>query len=333
MSRAHSPRRRLFWGAFAIFAILSGALFAAALQQRTGTLCTMQWVIWAASIVLALLALVVLMVLLHSGKNEESQEKSRWILTDILKEPQYSGRTQQKLESEMLKTQAQINSLQSQINPHFLYNTLESIRSKALVQGEEEIAMMVETLARLFRYNISRKSAESSIADELENVKNYIRIQNYRFRDKFTLTLNLKDLEDLVDSYQMPTLTLQPIVENAIHHGLEPKLSHGTVEIRGFQTQSKIIIQVRDDGIGMKPEKVQALMNRITCPETDAPKEDAPSRGSGVALRNVHQRLQLYYGTEYGLRVISSEHIGTQVEISMPRKSNKRGNDHAEGTV
>ena len=181
-------------------------------------------------------------------------------MTDLLNNEHYLGYSRQELASEMLKTQAQMNSLQSQINPHFLYNTLESIRSKALLRDEEEIATMIETLARLFRYNISQRNTESSILDELENVKNYVRIQNYRFRDKFTLKLELDDLGELPENYMMPTLTLQPIVENAIHHGLEPKISPGTILIRGFLTQSKLILQIRDDGVGMSSDQLDALL-------------------------------------------------------------------------
>ena len=155
---------------------------------------------------------------------------------------------------------AQLKYLQAQINPHFLYNTLESIRSKALLRDEEEIATMIETLARLFRYNISQRNTESSILDELENVKNYVRIQNYRFRDKFTLKLELDDLGELPENYMMPTLTLQPIVENAIHHGLEPKISPGTILIRGFLTQSKLA-DLQSENQGLKLAASQAAQN------------------------------------------------------------------------
>ena len=226
-----------------------------------------------------------------------------------------------------------MNSLQSQINPHFLYNTLESIRSKALLRDEEEIATMIETLARLFRYNISQRNTESSILDELENVKNYVRIQNYRFRDKFTLKLELDDLGELPENYMMPTLTLQPIVENAIHHGLEPKISPGTILIRGFLTQSKLILQIRDDGVGMSSDQLDTLRARLFQSDDLAPvqKEGEGARhGAGIALKNVHQRLQLFFGPAYGLEITSAVGIGTQIELCMPAPSEMRDSYHAE---
>ena len=254
-------------------------------------------------------------------------------MTDLLNDEHYLGYSRQELASEMLKTQAQMNSLQSQINPHFLYNTLESIRSKALLRDEEEIATMIETLARLFRYNISQRNTESSILDELENVKNYVRIQNYRFRDKFTLKLELDDLGELPENYMMPTLTLQPIVENAIHHGLEPKISPGTILIRGFLTQSKLILQIRDDGVGMSSDQLDALRTRLFQSDDLVPvqKEGEGTRhGAGIALKNVHQRLQLFFGPAYGLEITSAAGIGTQIELCMPAPSEMRDSYHAE---
>ncbi len=258
-------------------------------------------------------------------------------MTDILNEEHDLGYSRQEMALKVLEAQAQMDSLQSQINPHFLYNTLESIRSKALLHDEEEIATMTETLARLFRYNISRNGAEASILDELENVKNYIRIQNYRFRDKFTLRLELEDLGDLPGNYMLPVLTLQPIVENAIHHGLEPKIGPGTILIRGFRTQSKLILQIRDDGVGIPPKKLDGLRARLLHPgaaEDEGREEEKSSRrGAGIALKNVHQRLQLFFGPDYGLEITSAAGAGTQIELCMPASSESGGTDHAKRAV
>ena len=278
----------------AVCFLLAGLLFVAAASIRAGNSQLSVCLILIAATVLLLFSAILLAVLIRAARlrnsSENSQNETRLsFLTDLLNDEHYLGYSRQELASEMLKTQAQMNSLQSQINPHFLYNTLESIRSKALLRDEEEIATMIETLARLFRYNISQRNTESSILDELENVKNYVRIQNYRFRDKFTLKLELDDLGELPENYMMPTLTLQPIVENAIHHGLEPKISPGTILIRGFLTQSKLILQIRDNGVGMSSDQLDTLRARLFQSDDLAPvrKEGEGARhGAGIALKN-----------------------------------------------
>ena len=196
---------------------------------------------------------------------------------------------------------------------------------------------MIETLARLLRYNISRSDKESTIADELENVKNYIQIQNYRFRGKFTLKLELDALGDLPENYMLPTLTLQPIVENAIHHGLEPQIGPGTITIRGFQTEDKVILQIQDDGVGMSPERLAELRDKLFRPNLNQPLphagESVARRGAGIALKNVHQRLQLFFGAEYGLEIVSAAGVGTQVELCVPAPTKTEKSHHAERVV
>ena len=131
----------------------------------------------------------------------------------------------------------------------------------------------------------------------------------------------------------MPTLTLQPLVENAIHHGLEPKISPGTILIRGFLTQSKLILQIRDDGVGMSSDQLDALRARLFQSDDLAPvrKEGEGARhGAGIALKNVHQRLQLFFGPAYGLEITSAAGIGTQIELCMPAPSKMRDSYHAE---
>ena len=339
MNLIRSPYGRFFLGIMTACFLLAALLLAAVSGLWAGNDRMAMWLVLIAAVVLLSFSVMLLMVLIRAnrprnGGDNDQGEKRTSILTDLLNEEHYLGYSRQELASEMLKTQAQMNSLQSQINPHFLYNTLESIRSKALLHDEEEIATMIETLARLFRYNISRRNTESSILDELENVKNYVRIQNYRFRDKFTLKLDLDDLGELTGSYMMPTLTLQPIVENAIHHGLEPKISPGTILIRGFQTQSKLILQIRDDGVGMPPEQLDDLRARLFHPDLLTAQEERrdPKRGSGIALKNVHQRLQLFFGPAYGLEITSAAGIGTQIELCMPAPSETGDDCHAEGT-
>ncbi len=224
----------------------------------------------------------------------------------------------QELVAEMLETQALIAALQNQINPHFLYNTLESIRSKALLHDEEEIATMIETLALLFRYNVGRGKETASLSDELENVKNYIKIQNYRFRDKFVLEIDMSEMEDVLDSYQIPPLTLQPLVENAIHHGLERKMDQGLIRIYCTLSQRELLIYVQDNGIGIPAETVDRIRQRIHETVGVPQRTSKGTDGSGIALNNVHQRLQILFGPQYGLELMSTPNIGTQICLSLP---------------
>lgn len=232
-----------------------------------------------------------------------------------------SGLNRQQMAQQMLQTQAQLASLQSQINPHFLYNTLESIRSKALIHDENEIADMVEALAHLFRYNIGKGDISATLTQELNNIQNYLTIQNYRFRNKFRLEVDLGEIDALADQYRIPVLTLQPIVENAIHYGLEKRIGEGHIFLRAYQTQRNLIIEIRDDGIGMSSGELEVIRSKINDPSalvrTNGQKQ--VSHGSGIALPNVNRRLKLFFGDDSGLEIISAEGVGTQVSIIMPK--------------
>ena len=338
-SKHPSPYKHFFLCVMAACVILALILLAAAAQTETEHVQAATAMILVVAAVLLLFALLLLLALLLAKRLPAKglAKRQGMFLVDLLNEENYLNHSQLELTAEVLKTQAQMSSLQSQINPHFLYNTLESIRSKALLHDAEEVAAMIETLARLLRYNISRSDQESTIADELENVKNYVQIQNYRFRGKFTLKLELDALGDLPENYMLPTLTLQPIVENAIHHGLEPQIGPGMITIRGFRTEDKVILQIQDDGIGMSPEQLAELRDRLFHPELgQSPRrEGGPGtrRGAGIALKNVHQRLQLFFGAEYGLEIVSAAGVGTQVELCVPAPAKTEKSHHAERAV
>jgi two-component system sensor histidine kinase YesM len=220
--------------------------------------------------------------------------------------------------SQMLKGKAEMHALQSQINPHFLYNTLETIRSHAIAQKSYEIAEMTEALAILFRYSISRPGEMATFAEELENVTHYLVIQQYRFPGKFQIVKRIED-ESILD-YHLPRLTIQPIVENAIHHGLETKMGVGTVTIRAYRTQSRLVIIIADDGSGMDEQQLHKLQEALRShigKEGETP--GSKRKKAGIALINVSQRLKFYFGSEYGLKVYSTQNVGTSVEISLPK--------------
>ena len=222
--------------------------------------------------------------------------------------------------SRLLKTQAQINALHSQINPHFLYNTLEMIRSQALDRDVPEIADMAETLANMFRYNIGQPQSLATFEQELENVKNYFLIQQYRFQNRFELQIDIDSEDSEILECQIPRLTIQPIVENAVHHGLERRSGKGMVRISAFLTEQRLIIRISDDGAGMSRTQAEALREKL-----NAGMDGLITSGTrhGIALVNISERLKLYFGEEYGLSFSSAEQCGTIVKLTLPRKVEK----------
>ncbi len=213
---------------------------------------------------------------------------------------------------ETSKRQAQYQALQNQINPHFLYNTLESIRSEAVLSGLDSVDAMCEALANYFRYTISNMENVVSVRDELANIRNYFTIQQYRFEDRLTLGIEGDDSPEALECL-LPKLTLQPIVENAIIHGLERMVGPGRVIVRLTLTQKRLLILVSDNGLGMKEETLRQINREIA-----ANVSHSGSRG-GIAIGNVNNRIQLVFGEEYGVTVYSTEGAGTDVEIALPR--------------
>ena len=265
----------------------------------------------------AVCVVVIILLLRRIGALEE-----RRVRQGVLKGGRPRGRrqTNEDLAFQLLKTQAELQSLQQQISPHFLYNTLETIRAQALSEEAEDVAVMIELLARLFRYNISRSSEFATIRDEVENVSNYIRIQNYRFRDKFKFIKDLNGIEGLMDQYYLPILSLQPIVENALHHGLEKRIGTGEITIRAFTTDANLILRIEDNGVGIGDEELQRIRERLHNHPQAAKRELGELGKNGIALTNVHQRLQLFFGEQYGLSLSSARGAGTQVEYALPRE-------------
>lgn len=215
-----------------------------------------------------------------------------------------------------IKRQAQYLALQNQINPHFLYNTLEGIRGEAIEAGLSDIAEMTEALAKFFRYTISNMENLVSLEDELRNIKNYYTIQEYRFGDKLSMNIiyDEKDRQKTLRS-RLPKLTLQPVVENAIFHGIERKVDRGEVTIKIETTPSRLIILVSDTGIGMEESRLQDIRQRLgTTIFERADDEDQ----SGIAIVNVNNRIRLLFGEEYGINMYSTPNVGTDVEITVP---------------
>lgn len=224
------------------------------------------------------------------------------------------------------KRQAQYLALQNQINPHFLYNTLEGIRGEALLGGLESVATMTEALSTFFRYTISGVENLVTLKQELENTQNYFFIQQFRFGARIKLETHFEeeDPEKLL-GYRIPKLTLQPIVENSIVHGLECKIGEGTLKIRIEHTKTRLVVTIRDDGVGMQKEVLQRIQNRLTTRSFEYVKRD--EQEGGIALMNVNNRIKLLFGEQYGLNVTSEEGVGTDVVISLPKSKEDRGDE------
>jgi sensor histidine kinase YesM len=214
--------------------------------------------------------------------------------------------------SKIMKKQAEIDALQSQINPHFLYNTLESIRGKAIEEGAVSVPIMVKALADLFRYNISNKNTIVALEEELKNVENYLNIQQFRFKNKYKI---IQEIQPEALKCRIPKLIVQPLVENAIKHGLETKKGKGTMSIRAQIVADRLIINVEDDGLGMSQDKLIYINNYLSNSVTILKTEDIRI---GLGIININERIKLIYNIDYGLKIFSMKGVGTNVEVNIP---------------
>lgn len=212
----------------------------------------------------------------------------------------------------MLKKQAEIKALQNQINPHFLYNTLDCIRGMAIEQGADNIEEMTRALSGMFRYSISRKGKTKALMEEeLANVNNYLRIQQYRFRNKINIT---ETIDPAAKKCCVPKLLIQPIVENAVFYGLEPKTGERNLNIEAYCTGKKLIVKVEDNGVGMSFDKLRTI-NDAMCSGVSIGDN---GRGTQLGIVNVNERLRLLYGEEFGMRIFSCPKVGTTIEMVLP---------------
>ncbi|EFM10501.1 multi-sensor signal transduction histidine kinase [Paenibacillus curdlanolyticus YK9] len=214
------------------------------------------------------------------------------------------------------KRKYELEALQAQINPHFLYNTLNSVVRMVGMSKNEDVITMITSLSKLFRISLSKGKTTILVREELEHARHYLTIQQMRFKRKFEFTIEA-DEEAL--SCQTLKLVLQPLIENAIVHGIEYMVDEGLIQIRATVEDGLLVLAVADNGIGMSPQKLASILDRTDLNAARA--EASPletSAGSGVAVHNVHDRIQLYYGAQYGLAYESEQEEGTTVRISMP---------------
>lgn len=222
----------------------------------------------------------------------DAAEKMRSLLDDFVAEEKSKRRTE-------------LDALQSQINPHFLYNTLDSIVWMIEAGNDKDAVFMIKELASLFRISLSRGKSIISIEDEFKHARNYMNIQKVRYKNKFEVEFNLSPE---IEKASTVKLIIQPLLENAIEYGVANG-EDGEIEINGYMKDGDVYIDVKDNGLGMPAETVESLLTE---------EHRVSSHGSGVGLINVHKRLQLRFGEDYGLIVKSEPDMGTTVSIHMP---------------
>ena len=233
-------------------------------------------------------------------------------IKNLIKEVYIKNLEQEQFESR--QNAIRFKMLSAQINPHFLFNTIDNIRMKSLSLGNKDIPYMLKLLAKILRYNLTVESKEVPLFKEIEIISSYLEIQHKRFADRINYDISL-----LCDATKIEILPLliQPIVENSFSHGLESKTEGGMIYILVQEIENKdkplLSISIQDNGCGMPQEKIQELQEKLSNPSVE-------KINSSFGMVNVNQRIKLYYGKEYGITIKSKENEGTCVTITIPLK-------------
>ncbi|MDO4174634.1 MAG: sensor histidine kinase, partial [Eubacteriales bacterium] len=204
----------------------------------------------------------------------------------------------------LLKKEAEIEALKYQITPHFMYNTLNSIKYAAILQNSSEIAEQLEAFIELLQMSASDRGAFITVKQEIHMVQNYVKLQMFRYANSFDVSF---DVRPEVEDCYIPGLLIQPLVENAILHGIDLKRPNGHITVRACMDGSELALKVEDNGRGMSAEDLEQLMSG-----------GRRSKFSGIGVRNVRERLQLYYGDRGRLAFYSGENQGTSAVITLP---------------
>lgn len=208
------------------------------------------------------------------------------------------------------KRKSEFDSLQAQINPHFLYNTLDIIVWQIENEKQSEAVHTVTALARFFRLSLGKGKNIVTVRDEIDHVKNYLMIQHMRFKNKFDYEFDIAE-----DVLELPSLKLmlQPLVENAIYHGMEFMDGDGLIMVKAWREEDELYLSVADNGLGMTEDKVEMILTGKS--------SSGNGRGSGIGVKNVNERIKLYFGEAYGLSIDSEPDEGTKVTIHLPVKA------------
>lgn len=233
-----------------------------------------------------------------------------------MKEKAYTEALLKDQEMENLKMQALLDNarlyaLQSQMNPHFLFNTINAGVQMAMIEGADRTSEFLETMSRLFRYNIKQLDEAVTLKEETENIRDYYELLKVRFGDLITFEFII---DDQALSCQIPPLTLQPIVENAYIHGLSKKEDGGKIKVEVQWQKDKVVTLIEDNGVGMSPERIRHIYDAVN--HEHRPEKTKDSNGIGMA--NVIERLELFYHSEDIIEIYSEEGMGTSIRLMLP---------------
>ncbi|MCQ2507623.1 MAG: sensor histidine kinase, partial [Dorea sp.] len=218
------------------------------------------------------------------------------------------------VEEQELKRQSELDALQSQINPHFLYNTLDSVIWMIEDEQNDGAVYMIKELSKLLRISINKGSSLITIRDEIRHAESYMNIQKLRYKDQFTCQFQID--EEILDCCTIK-LVVQPLIENAINYGVQGMYDDGEILVRGYRQGNHVYLEVSDNGCGMSEEQIENVF-RDTTKEAVIPSNAPEKKGNGVGLRNVNTRIQMQFGQEYGIQIFSELGEGTTMRIHLP---------------
>lgn len=218
--------------------------------------------------------------------------------------------------AEIKQKNARFQTLQMQINPHMLYNTLESIRMKAILHGDEETAQMIKILAKMFRMTLSKSGMTHRIQDEIEYAQNYLLLQNMRYKGALTLE---QYLDQRILESEIIAIVLQPIIENSIEHGFKGYGTQLCICLTGEITdEGNILIRIADNGSGMTSEMAAQMNKKLEIQAKDITLDEEETNGASIGLKNIAERIRIHYGDGYYLRISSANEKGIEVEMCIP---------------
>ncbi|MUT68765.1 sensor histidine kinase [Paenibacillus sp. NEAU-GSW1] len=238
-------------------------------------------------------------------------DRMRININNLISEIQQKAQLESELQTnKLLLQESQLRSLQSQINPHFLFNTLDTLSKKAYLEGSEETSDLLASVARLLRYNLKRLDRPVTLYEEVKVLREYVAIQQSRFTERLRF---VQDIDESCLAVQLPGLTLQPIIENAVIHAVEPLEDGGTISFRIRDGGSKVIVEIEDQGLGMAQDRIRQIV------EEREPDRQQDGHSTGIGFSNVVRRLRLFYNRSDVIEIRSTEGSGTSVILSLPK--------------
>jgi len=247
-------------------------------------------------------------------------DRMRININNLISEIQQKAQLENELQqSKLLLQESQLRSLQSQINPHFLFNTLNTLSKKAYLEGSEETSDLLASVAALLRYNLKRLDRSVTLYDEVRVLRQYIEIQKARFTERLRFHT---DIDETCLYVQLPGLTLQPIVENAVIYAIEPEEDGGEIWFRIVDGADRVTVEIEDDGPGMSEERIKQILEEL-------PVESEGGHTTGIGLGNVVRRLRLFYGYDDVIGIESGPEGGTKVRLSIPKARESGKHDQA----